>query len=231
MHAGARALFSVACLRSRVCRRLGRYPPREELVRRYAPGRSFADVGCMWNIHGAIALLAEESGATSVSGVDVMAPTDRFEAERRRRGSRVRFVRGDLHDAALLEEVGAHDVVWCTGVLYHAPSPLETLTRLRSITRERLILGSATMPEIPGLPQACIFYPGLDGEGRRAYRRGGTGGRVGVSAPFDPRRGYANWWWGITPSALRGMLVASGFAVEEVLPRGLETMVVARPTA
>ena len=34
---------------------------------------------------------------------------------------------------------------------------------------------------------------------------------------FDPRpeQAHANWWWGITPSALRGMLESVGFEVVE----------------
>ena len=41
--------------------------PREELVRRFAAGRSFADIGCMWGVDGAISFLAEENGATAVT--------------------------------------------------------------------------------------------------------------------------------------------------------------------
>ncbi len=52
----------VARARQRLTRRAA---PREELIRRLAPGRSFADIGCMWNVNGQIAFLAEQSGATS----------------------------------------------------------------------------------------------------------------------------------------------------------------------
>ncbi|HEX2086030.1 MAG TPA: class I SAM-dependent methyltransferase, partial [Solirubrobacteraceae bacterium] len=109
---------------------------REQLVARHAPGASFADVGCMWKVHGAIAFAAERAGATRVTAVDVMPPTPQFEERRRR--SNVRFVQGDLHDPATMEEVGEHDVVWCAGVLYHAPHPLLTLERLRAITTRTL---------------------------------------------------------------------------------------------
>jgi hypothetical protein len=47
--------------------------------------------------------------------------------------------------------------------------------------------------------------------------------------PFDPRRGYENWWWGITGSALRGMLTATGFEVLEVHDDALHLTAVARP--
>ena len=182
----------------------------------------------MWGVDGRIAFLAEEAGATAVSGLDVMPATDRFRAEHARRGSRVRFVHGDLHDPAALAELGRHDVVWCTGLLYHAPSPLLTLARLREVTGELLILGCETLPDVPGLPQACVFYPGLDGRARRAFSARGGAERVGLDTPFDPARGYENWWWGLTASALRAMLRASGFDPIEERRGGGAAIVVAR---
>jgi hypothetical protein len=100
--------------------------PREELIRQYAPGRSFADIGAMWNVHGQISFLAEECGATRVTAVDIMLPTTPYEEEHVRRASAVRFVRGDIHDCALTDEIGVHHVVWCSGLLYHARNPLLT---------------------------------------------------------------------------------------------------------
>ena len=89
-----RSLYAAAKLRARVGKAT---PPREELIAEHVAGRSFVDVGCMWTIHGALCFAAEDAGAASVTGVDVMAPSPQFVAERERRGSRVRFVRGDLH--------------------------------------------------------------------------------------------------------------------------------------
>jgi hypothetical protein len=206
----ARAWISAARLRRRLARPAVTHP-RAELIRAEVPGRSFADVGCMWNIHGAMCFAAEEAGAREVTGLDVMAQTPEFEAERGRRRSRVRFVRGDLHDPAALERVGSHDVVWCSGLLYHAPHPLLSLERLREITGEVLLLATETIPEVPGVAQACVFYPGLGGRDRRAHAAARPGEHVGLTTPFEPHRGYANWYWGISRSALRGMLTATGF--------------------
>jgi hypothetical protein len=221
----ARAVIAAARLRGRVRRA---QPPREELVSRYAPGRSFADIGCMWSVDGAIAFHAEASGATPVTGADLMGPSERFQAERRRRASQVRFVQGDVHDPATIERIGVHDVVWCSGVIYHAPHPLLTLERLREITGDVLILASETLPEVPGLPQACVFYPGLTDRERRAYSRAPGGPALGVTTPFDHERGYGNWYWGITPSALAGMTRTAGFDVLERRTTPLHTTLVAR---
>jgi SAM-dependent methyltransferase len=205
----------------------------ETLVRRLAPGRSFVDVGALWSIHGRIAFLAEEAGATAVTAVDISGETEPYRAEHDRRRSNVRFVQGDLHDPAILERIGEHDVVWCSGVLYHCPNPVHSLECLRRITRETLVLRNATVPEVAAADQAGVFFPGLPEPARRAYDRaytavGGEATRVGLTTPFDPAQGYANWWWGLTPSAVAGMLGATGFAVEETATNGFDTRIVAR---
>jgi SAM-dependent methyltransferase len=187
----------------------------------------------MWSVDGAISFQAEEVGATAVTGLDLMPASEQFESEHSRRGSSVRFLQGDVHDERTIREVGVHDVVWCSGVLYHCPNPVHSLECLRRITRETLVLRNATVPEVAAADQAGVFFPGLPEPARRAYDRaytavGGEATRVGLTTPFDPAQGYANWWWGLTPSALAGMLAATGFAVEETATNGFDTRVVAR---
>ncbi|MDQ9579608.1 hypothetical protein, partial [Serratia marcescens] len=63
-----RAWISANRLRTRFARPVD----REAIVREHAAGRSFVDVGCMWNVHGRIAFVAEEAGATAVTGADLM---------------------------------------------------------------------------------------------------------------------------------------------------------------
>jgi hypothetical protein len=183
------------------------------LLDKYAPGHSFVDIGCMWNVNGGIAFEAEARGARPVTGLDVDPPTAECRAEYQRRDSSVRFLVGDLHDPAVLSDVGPHDVVWCAGVLYHTPSPLLTLERLRSITRKYLIIAAMTIPEVPGIPHACIFYPKLRDRSRLAVAASAPGVACGLTTKFDPALDYSNWWWGISRSALRAMLEVSGFEI------------------
>jgi hypothetical protein len=228
----ADAWVAAARARRRLQRARGAEPPGpEELVRRVAPGRTFADVGALWGVHGRLSFVAEEAGVTRVTALDVIPATPEFTAERERRGSAVRLVQGDLHDAATLEAVGVHDVVWCAGVLYHAPHPLLTLERLHAITGETLVLSTATIPEIPGLRQAALFLPRLGPRDRRALARAYPGTPVGLATPFTPEQGYANWWWALTPSAVRAMLAATGFEVVETLARPFSTTVLSRRAA
>lgn len=225
--------MGAARLRARLQRRhRGGQAARFGLVARHAPGRTFADIGCLYEANGAIAFAAEAAGATAVCGVDVSEPTREFADEHERRGSAVRFVRGDLHDAATLEAVGRHDIVWCSGVLYHVPHPLLTLERLSSIAGELLIVGCQTIPEVPGIPQAAVFWPGLSEAARAPYARAWGPRAMGLATPFQPAQGYANWFWGLTPSALRALVTTAGWEVVETLAMGLDFYVVARrPTA
>lgn len=209
-----RTLSAAARLRARLGSAM---PPREELVARHVAGRSFVDVGCMWSVDGALCFAAEAAGASSVTGVDVMGPSERFSAELARRGSTVRFVQGDVHDPATVAAVGRHDVVWCSGVLYHAPHPLLTLERLRELTAATLLLATETIAETPGRRDTCVIAP--------------TRAEHPNAEPAErPDAGYGPWYWGITPSALRTMLRLSGFAVVEEHRTPLHVTVVARPS-
>jgi hypothetical protein len=210
----ARTLTTVARVRARVGSAV---PPRESLIAEHVAGRSFVDVGCMWNIHGALCFAAEDAGAAAVTGVDIMGATERFRAEHARRGSAVRFVQGDIHDAATIAELGPHDVVWCSGVLYHAPHPLLTLERLRALTADTLLLATETIAETPGRRDTCVIAP------TRAEH-------PNAEPAAGPGAGYGPWYWGISPSALRTMLTLAGFAVVEQHSTPFHVTVVARPT-
>ncbi len=128
-------------------------------------------------------------------------------------------MQGDLHDPAAIAELGGFDVVWCTGVVYHSPNPFGQLEHLRRLCERDLLLGSHVIPEVPGIEQACIWFPAISDDARAAFRQAHGGARapsrVGVTEPFDPGAGYSNYWWGISPSALRAMVEAAGFEVLE----------------
>ena len=176
------------------------------LIKTYAPGRSFADICCMWAMHGKTAYYAEELGATKVTAFDGMDATPEFEEERRRRNSRIRFVQGDLDKRDLERSIGKHDVVWCTGLLYHTPEPFRVISDLLSIAGEYAILGSKTAPEVPGMPNMPIFLPGL-GEAERKALMPYWG--KNLRRPFGnlPAWDY-EWWWLLTGSTIASMIEA-----------------------
>ena len=195
---------------------VGSYGRLPEYIRNHAPGKSFADIGCMWGVNGEYAFLAEEAGATRVVGVDVFGPTPEFEEAKRARGSRVEFVLGDISRAETFMRLGQVDVVFCAGVLYHHPSPFDLLVALRRICRETLILRTSTIPEVRGLPNAAVYFPMLDERGRELWnlKRLGLLHQAGISNEFQPSEGYGNWFWGLTPSCLESLLKTAGFRVD-----------------
>ena len=109
---------------------VGNYNDLPRHIRKHAPGKSFADIGCMWGVNGEYAFLAEEAGATRVvrrgrlrpdAGVRGEAPDSKLE----------RRVRPRRHLACeTLARIGQVDVVFCAGVLYHHPSPFDLLVAL-----------------------------------------------------------------------------------------------------
>lgn len=212
---------------------------RRDWIRRHAPGKSFADIGGLHTLDGDVALQAEEAGATKVTLFDAGDPGySYFERKRAARESSVRFVQGDLEEPQSVSRIGRHDVVWCTGVLYHSPNPVLQLMQLRAITKELLYLGTQTLPELPGVSHACVYYPHLSPTERRAYAsahwRPIRKDLFGIGTPFDdrPMYGQGNFWWGITRSALTAMLRTARFEVVEVFDRRdapFLTELVARP--
>lgn len=202
-------------------------------MREHAPGRTFADIGCMWGVNGEYAFLAEAAGAAAVKAVDVFGPTPEFEERHRQRDSGVEFILGDVSAPETLARIGEVDVVLCAGVLYHHPSPFDLLVALRRICRRTLILRTSTIPEVRGLPNAAVFFPMLTAEARQLWNLTPLGLRhqAGISEAFKPEEGYGNWFWGLTPSCLEAMLGCAGFRVVRREEEAFAQTVVAEPAA
>lgn len=199
---------------------VGNYSRLPEYIRKYAPGHSFVDVGCMWGVNGEYAFVAEEAGATEVKGVDVFGPTPEFEAKKHERDSAVEFILGDAGHPETLARVGLVDVVFCAGVLYHHPSPFDLLVALRRMCRQTLILRTSTIPEVRGLPNTAVYFPMLRPQERALWNLQslGVSRQVGITVSFEPLEGYGNWFWGLTPSCLAALLETAGFRVDYRAP-------------
>ncbi|MGH2524463.1 MAG: class I SAM-dependent methyltransferase [Anaerolineales bacterium] len=210
---------------------VGEYKRLPDYVRKYAPGRSFVDIGCMWGVNGEYAFVAEEAGATRVKGVDVFGPTPEFEAKHRARRSSIEFILGDAGRPETIARVGVVDVVFCAGVLYHHPSPFDLLVALRQMCGQTLILRTSTIPEIQGLPNAAVYFPMLNERDRKLWdlRSLGVPRQVGIAEGFEPDQGYGNWFWGLTPSCLVALLETSGFQVVERATEAFVQTVICTP--
>lgn len=215
--------------------RRGYHPGRpedlwRELITKYAPGRTLVDVGCMWKVNGDYTFVAAAKGATAVTGIDVNPATREFTERNAALGNPVRFIHGDLNDPAIETWAGSFDVVFCSGVLYHVPNPIFSLTQLRRLCRERLILGTASLLERDhDLPNAAVLLVGLDARPRARLTYATQYAKRGLDSEFASERGYANWIWLPTPGCVRAMLDLAGFTVEEFYPSKWVTTAVAKP--
>jgi SAM-dependent methyltransferase len=210
---------------------VGNYAHLPQYIRQYAPGRSFVDVGCMWGVNGEYAFIAEQSGAKPVKAVDVFGPTPEFEAKKRAHNSSVEFILGDATHVDTIARVGEVDIVFCAGVLYHHPSPFDVLVALRRMCRHKLILRTATIPEIAGLPNAAVYFPLLEPKDRLLWELSSLGAArmIGITDEFQPHEGYGNWLWGLTPSCLVSLLRTAGFSVDLRATEGFAQTVICSP--
>ncbi|MFL5894697.1 MAG: class I SAM-dependent methyltransferase [Thermoleophilaceae bacterium] len=181
----------------------GRADTTAQVPRLHLPdlrGKTVLDVGA-WD--GFFSFVAERRGAARVVAVDTFAWQERgqatgkagFELARRALGSHVEDVEVDVLDISPETVGGTFDVVLFLGVLYHMRHPLLAIERLRSVTRELLVL--ETHVDMLGTRRpAMAFYPG-----------------------FELDSDWSNWW-GPNPAAVIAMLEQSGFtSAVQVHPR------------
>lgn len=199
-----------------------------EKVRQLAPGKSFVDVGALWNIRNEKISVAGQAGASHLAIADI-SPTDSMWWDR---------MASHLHqydyDAIIVdatapnapELIGQHDIVHCSGVIYHQPDPMQLLLNLRRCTNETLVLGSMVIPDIletkHGILDSTstpVFVPALEGRTKKivAAHYGRIGLTVGgVSGPAPSSWSHPDrvpWWWLLSPSVIRSMVEASSFRV------------------
>jgi hypothetical protein len=210
---------------------------REKWIAAAAAGKTFAEVGGLWGTINEQITVAARAGATATAMIDV-APSDGTDQDLwklfRERATSLGVadticVQGSIDDPATVRRVGSFDVVSCSGVLYHCPEPLRTLRQLRSITRETLVLGTATMPEtvsgaagtISVEPGAALLVPAMTQSQRAVLGQwlSDVGGihALGVNYPMQTDWSpddYGAWWWFFTRDYVAALLRIAGFEVE-----------------
>lgn len=199
---------------------------RDAFLAEVVPGRSFADVGDLWGTVNEKVSVAHRAGAKTLTMIDVMPPGDewwqRFEARMLELGvTGVECISGDVTTAA----VGPFDVVHCSGVLYHVPSPITFLATLRDRLREHLVLTSAVVPlriENPHgvltVPEGgALFVPAMSARDKAIYTHFWQGtseaAMWGINREFHHfvLDNYVPWWWLLTVGAIREMARVAGF--------------------
>ncbi len=215
-------------------------PTREAWILDAVPGKSFAEVGGLWGTVNEQVSVAAAAGAVATTMIDV-APQDGSDGDLwkafRERTDALGVppptcVQANIDDPATIARVGSFDVVHCSGVLYHCPHPLHTLTQLRAITRETLILGTASLPEtvenaagsVTVAPGSALLVPAMSHTQRAVLGQwladNGALFALGVNAPMASNWAiddYGAWWWFFTRDYVAALLRVAGFAVVNVV--------------
>jgi 2-polyprenyl-3-methyl-5-hydroxy-6-metoxy-1,4-benzoquinol methylase len=211
-------------------------PIREEWISSITPGKTFAEVGGLWGTVHEQVTVAARAGAASTTMIDA-APKEEgmhelwrlFSERAASQGvSGTDCIQGNIDDLDLPERVGSFDVVHCSGVLYHCPQPMHTLAQLRRITRETLVLGTATLPEtvtspagtVSVAPGSALFVPAMTQSHRVILgdwlRAVGAAQALGVNYPMTTDWAvddYGAWWWFFTRDYVAALLKVTGFEV------------------
>lgn len=110
----------------------------------------FVDVGALWGTENETVSKAKMLGAESVSIIDIQIPGHELWLKMQNRLSQLEvscnFISGDIRDI-FKDYQQSFDVVFCSGIIYHDPSPIEFLQKLTSMSSNFLILGSMVVPE------------------------------------------------------------------------------------
>jgi hypothetical protein len=210
----------------------------DQWIQQYAKGRSFVDIGGIGvdSVNERISF-AKASGALDLTIADIR-PADYHEWRTFRslcaeKGvTSVREVADlDIRNGAdLRARVGKTDIVHCTGINYHLPSPADGIWNLRSITNSYLITNTIIFPshianEFGSLdvPQCGIVFCAAltDGERRvlNKHYKHKFGWDMDYAAPKPESQSSTgmNWvegdelccwpyWYLYTPNAFRALL-------------------------
>jgi hypothetical protein len=200
-------------------------------------GRSFVDIGGLWGTENERVTVAHAAGAKSVAMVDIQHEgTEWWKAFKDRcvaRGvNNCTNIVANLDSLDFASKVPATEIVHCSGIIYHTPTPIWTIAKLRDVTVDTLLLCSMTVPEViktevGTLDMAggmVIFVPALEGQKReivRAYfeRMSIKVHNINSFESYAWRNGeeynYEPWWWLWTPTTLVRMVETAGFRVRE----------------
>lgn len=201
-------------------------------------GKSFMDVGGLWGTRNEKVSVALGSGARTATMADI-APFGHklwkdFDAYCDERGVHG-YGRAHLD---VVEPPGdcsglVHEVVHCSGIIYHVPDPYRMIANLRKLTREHLILTSMVVPEriendagaVEFPADRAVFVPSLCEATRKIVAAHFDALQLsvgGVNAVLDEAwcwpdgsPNYGPWWWLMSPAYLRGLLEVAGFKIED----------------
>jgi hypothetical protein len=204
----------------------------DEWIYGAAKGRTFADVGGLWGTVNEKVTVAAKAGAASVTMIDMQPFGNELWKQFFDRCASAgvkcdNSIEANVDDPEFPQAVGRYDIVHCSGVIYHCPNPLHTVSKLAQISRHILILGSTviqprtrnTKGEIIIEPGSGLFVPALSSSQKGVIAHFFSEvGAIGVGASMENSWSlddYSPWWWLLTSDLIAGLLKVCGFRIKE----------------
>ena len=216
--------------------------PVDEWIADVVPGRTFVDIGGIGvNSVNERVTFAVRAGAKRAAMADIRPFSYReWETFDRKCASAGitdvdRFENVDITSPRINELIPSYDVVHCTGIFYHLPSPVAAFETLRRVVGRYLIINTVTIPnrvettagtlEFPG--NVALFLPGLSPmertilaehyDGRYGWKLDDVAPPLerqeGAAMPYFDNGEFSCWpyWWLMTDDCFRSMLRLMGF--------------------
>jgi hypothetical protein len=201
----------------------------EKSILEKVKNKSFVDVGAIWTVFNEKVSVAHKGGASSLTVIDKFDFSEIYWENFHKRMKSFNIENCSCISCNVLDYDGPKfDVVYCGGVLYHAPDPLLIIKKLRSITKERLVITSTVTPKVLtnehgtfSLPDGgIVFVPALSKQNKMILSKHWNqflGGRPDGGLVNDfvwDANSFQPWWWLFTPEVLLAMYVSCGFKID-----------------
>jgi ubiquinone/menaquinone biosynthesis C-methylase UbiE len=200
--------------------------PRDDLIRRVAPGRQFVDIGGLWGVVREKVTIAAQAGASELNLMDISPKEDPQWAQMTERlvslgVTKCNYIQGDILNIT----IKPFQVVYSSGILYHLADPFSYLKKLRHITSEYAIITTAITQELVqnqfgtySLPKSGVcFVPALTPQERQilAAYWAPLGNAMGITSDctYSLEDQFACWWFLPTREAFRRMVEISKFEI------------------
>lgn len=207
---------------------------RDHFIGRVVRGKSFVDVGGLYDTVGEKVSVAHSFGASTLAMIDTFSKDDRlwqsFSDRMQYFGvSEFDTISEDISDSTSAPDHPRYDIVHCSGILHRMPDPIQFLSALHKITREYLVLGSVvvatganirgetlevTSATSPSVPASLKREGEIPGDQQRSSIEDNAGDMTYEETPWRAAD-LASERWFPTVDSLKAMCTSVGFTYED----------------
>jgi 2-polyprenyl-3-methyl-5-hydroxy-6-metoxy-1,4-benzoquinol methylase len=199
---------------------------KDDFIARVCGGKTFADIGGLWGTVNEKISIAHYNNASELTMIDIQTEGHKLWQDFHQRMKELGIknysaVSGDIQNLT----IEPFDVIHSSGILYHLPNPLIYLSKLHSLTRQYMILGSTITHEkienkygIYIVPSSgAIFVPALGKQEKAILNEHWQKNNVGTFEKYQlsdyKLNSFGPWWWLPTVNTLKCMCSICGFEV------------------